>query len=282
MPEGDTIFRTATVLRRALAGHVVTGFELTAAKVTPAAARRRVVGGTVKAVESNGKHLMITFSTDGEDVVLHTHMRMTGVWHVYRPGERWRFAAAKARVVISTDQYVAPCVTPPVVELLTARELSLHPVLPELGPDVLADDFDKAEALRRLRAQPERDVATALLDQRTLSGVGNEFKNEVLFLTRTWPWTSLADLDDEKLHQILDRARDLMRRNLGGGPRRTRFALDPRQRVWVQERTGLPCYECATPIEWGYHPGEFRKSWYCPSCQKVSRAEPVTPQASEL
>jgi endonuclease VIII len=277
MPEGDTIFRTATVLRRALAGRVVTGLELTAAKVTPAAARRHVVGGTVKAVESNGKHLMITFTTDGEDVVLHTHMRMTGVWHVYRAGERWRFAPLKARVVIKTEEYVAPCVSPPIVELLTARELSLHPVVPELGPDMLADHFDVGEALRRLRAQPERDIATALLDQRTLSGVGNEFKNEVLFLTRTWPWTPVADLDDEKLHQILQRSRDLMRRNLGGGPRRTRFALDPRQTVWVQERTGLPCYECATPIEWGYHRSEFRKSWFCPSCQKGSAAKPVVP-----
>ena len=187
MPEGDTIFRTATVLRRALAGRVVTGFELVAPKVTPAAARRQVVGGTVKAVESNGKHLLITFTTDGEDVVLHTHMRMQGQWHVYRPGQRWWFAPSKARVVIRTDEYVAPCETPPVVELMTVREIALHPVLPELGPDVIADDFDLEEGLRRLRAQPERDIATAFLDQRTLSGIGNEIKNETLFITRTCP-----------------------------------------------------------------------------------------------
>src|SRR5436309_10719454 len=98
MPEGDTSFRPATVLRRALAGRVVTGFEPVAAKMTAAAARRQVVGGTVKAVESNGKHLLLTFTTDGEDVVLNTHMRMQGQWHVYRPGERWLFAPFKARV----------------------------------------------------------------------------------------------------------------------------------------------------------------------------------------
>src|SRR5256885_3915922 len=121
MPEGDTIFRTATVLRRALAGRIVTGFELVAPKVTQAAARRQVVGGTVKAVESNGKHLLITFTTDGEDVVLHTHMRMQGQWHVYSPGERWGFAPTKARVVIRTDASVAQCKTPPVVDLMTRR-----------------------------------------------------------------------------------------------------------------------------------------------------------------
>jgi len=91
MPEGDTIYRAATVLRRALAGRVVTGFDVVAPKITLAASQRRIVGGTVKSVESNGKHLMITFKTDGEDVVLHTHMRMTGMWYVYRPGERWWF-----------------------------------------------------------------------------------------------------------------------------------------------------------------------------------------------
>ena len=177
MPEGDTIYRAATVLRRALAGRVVTGFDVVAPKITLAASQRRIVGGTVKSVESNGKHLMITFKTDGEDVVLHTHMRMTGMWYVYRPGERWWFKPSDARVVITTDEYVAPCQTPPVVELMTARELALHPVVPELGPDVIADGFDVVEALRRLQAAPERDIATALLDQRTVSGIGNEIKN---------------------------------------------------------------------------------------------------------
>jgi len=269
MPEGDTIFRTATVLRRALAGRVVTGFELVAPKVTPAAARRQVVGGTVKAVESNGKHLLITFTTDGEDVVLHTHMRMQGQWHVYRPGQRWWFAPSKARVVIRTDEYVAPCETPPVVELMTVREIALHPVLPELGPDVIADDFDLEEGLRRLRAQPERDIATAFLDQRTLSGIGNEIKNETLFITRTWPWTKIGELDDGELRRIVLAARELLRRNREGGPRRSRFVLDRRQLRSVQERRGLPCYECGTAIDVGFHPNEFRKSYYCPSCQSA-------------
>ena len=272
MPEGDTIFRTATILRRALAGRVVTGFDLVAAKVTPAAARRQVVGGTVKAVESNGKHLMITFTTDGEDVVLHTHMRMQGQWHVYKPGQRWWLRPSDARVVIRTADYVAPCETPPVVELMTAREVALHPVIPELGPDVITDDFDMDEGIRRLRAQPDRDIATALLDQRTLSGIGNEIKNEALYLTRTWPWRKIADFGDDELRVVVDGARDLLRKNRDGGPRRSRFVLDRRQLRWVQERRGLPCYTCGTPIEARHHPNEFRRSYYCPTCQKEPSA----------
>jgi len=279
MPEGDTIFRTATVLRRALAGRVVTGFELVAPKVSTAAARCSVVGGTVRAVDSNGKHLLITFATDREDVVLHTHMKMTGQWHVYRPGQRWWFAPSKARVVIRTDEYVAPCETPPIVELFTAREIAMHPVLSALGPDIIADDFDVAAAIDRMRADGERDVATALLDQRTLSGIGNEYKNEVLFLVRVWPWAKVRDLDDATLRRLLETARELMRRNRGGGPRRTRFASNPRELVWVQERTGKPCYVCGAAIQRGHHPNEFRKSWYCPGCQ-VSGAQPPIPRAS--
>jgi endonuclease-8 len=195
-------------------------------------------------------------------------MRMQGQWHVYRPGQRWWFAPSKARVVIRTDEYVAPCETPPVVELMTAREVALHPVIPELGPDVIADDFDLDEGVRRLREQPERDIATAFLDQRTLSGIGNEIKNETLFITRTWPWTKIGELDDDELRRVVLAARDLLRRNRDGGPRRSRFTLDRRQLRSVQERRGMPCYECGTPIDVGFHPNEFRKSYYCPPVRR--------------
>ncbi len=271
MPEGDTIWRTAAALRTALVGRTVTALELVAPKVTAAAERRRIEGGQVRAVEPNGKHLFITFTTDGEDVVLHTHMKMTGEWHIYRTGERWWRPRSDARVVIRTEEYVAPCFRPPIVELLTAHDVAMHPLLPHLGPDVLADDFDVAEAVRRIRAQPS-DIATALLEQRALSGVGNVFKCEALFLERVSPWAAAGELDDETVRRLVLRCRALMRRNLSGGPRRTVFSLDPDRRMWVDERTGLPCRVCSTPIEWGWHPDEVRKSWYCPRCQGVAWA----------
>ncbi len=279
MPEGDTIHRVASVLRRALAGRVVTGFALTSPRMTSDAARFEVVGSVVRGVESNGKHLLITFARGDDDVVLHTHMKMTGMWHVYRPGERWWEPSSEARVVIHTDEYVAPCFRPPVVELMTAREMALHAVLPQLGPDIIRDDFDADEALRRLRASPpERDIATALLDQRTISGIGNVFKCEALFLERVSPWARVAELDDDTLRRLLDRTRRLMRLNRRGGGRRTRFSLSRQERLWVDERTGLPCHVCGTAIAWGYHVSEFRKSWYCPSCQNVAWA-PTTAEA---
>ena len=270
MPEGDTIFRAATVLRRAHAGRTVTELTLIAPKTSLAASRRTVVGGTVKAVESKGKHLLITFTTDGEDVVLHTHMKMTGMWHVYRPGERWWEPESEARVVIRTEHVVAPCFHPPIVELLTEKELGLHRVVSGLGPDIIRDEFDLDDAIRRLRENEDRDVATALLDQHVISGIGNVFKVEALFLAHTSPWAQVRELDDAKLREIVEHARKLIRLNRAGGPRRTHFGLNAGERMWVDERAGLPCHVCGTMVESGWHPDEVRKSWFCPKCQDVT------------
>ena len=269
MPEGDTIFRTAVVLRRVLAGQRVTGFEITAPKVSLAARGEPIVGSLVDAVEANGKHLFIIFGTP-KRVVLHTHMKMSGSWHVYRPAERWWEPESEARVVIRTENAVAPCFHPPIVELLTEKELGLHRVVSQLGPDIIRDGFDMDEAIRRLRSNEDRDIATALLDQRAISGIGNVFKVEALFLGRTSPWAQVRDLDDAKLRELVEHARTLIRLNRGGGPRRTHFALNASERMWVDERAGLPCHVCGTMVESGWHPDEVRKSWFCRTCQNVT------------
>jgi endonuclease-8 len=276
VPEGDTIHRTAVVLRRVLAGQVVTGFEIANPKVSAAAGREQIVGSNVTKVESNGKHLFIHFGTPSE-VVLHTHMKMSGIWHIYRPGERWWRPESEARVVIRTATVVAPCFHPPIVELLTAKELGLHPIVSALGPDIIRDEFDMDEALRRLRALPDRDVATALLDQKVISGIGNVYKVEALFLGRTSPWAHVRALDDEKLREIVGQARTLIRLNREGGERRTHFSLNRSELMWVDERAGLPCHVCGTRVESGWHPDEVRKSWYCPTCQNVKPSDVPRP-----
>jgi endonuclease VIII len=276
VPEGDTIHRTAVVLRRVLAGQVVTGFEIEHPKVSQAARNEEIVGSMIVRVESNGKHLFIHFGTPSE-VVLHTHMKMSGTWHVYRPGERWWQPESEARVVIRTETVVAPCFHPPIVELLTARELGLHPIVSALGPDIIRDEFNMDEALRRLRALPDRDIATALLDQKVISGIGNVFKVEALFLGQTSPWAQVRDLDDEKLREIVGHARRLIRLNRDGGERRTHFSLNPSELMWVDERAGFPCYVCGTRVESGWHPEEVRKSWYCPTCQNVKPSDVPRP-----
>src|SRR5262245_58095548 len=168
MPEGDSIFRAARTLQRALAGKQVTAFE----SVLPALNRIHedapVTGRTIERVAAIGKHLLIHFSGN---LVLRTHMRMSGSWHIYRSGERWHGPRRDLRLRPSTAEFEAVGFTIPVAEFITAAGLSKHADLRRLGPDVLSDSFDEAKVVENLRSRPAVEIADALLDQRVLAGL---------------------------------------------------------------------------------------------------------------
>ena len=193
MPEGDTLYRTAAGLRPYLVGRDVRAARAQGPGPVPQV--QRVVGKRIDAVESQGKNLLIRF--DG-GLQIRTHLRMNGSWHRYRPGERWRRPPGRARLVLEVDGAVAVCFDAPVVELFETRTEHLHPSLSNLGPDLLGPDFDAAEARRRLRdpARAELEIGVALLDQRALAGIGNVYKNEVLWIERVSPFARVSTLDD--------------------------------------------------------------------------------------
>ncbi len=290
MPEGDTLYRAATTLRKALLHRPVTQFDASVPQVAQVAAAVPVVGRTVSAVESRGKHLLITFavtapgaanegsgdeepltgSPSSPDLVLHTHLRMTGSWHVYRPGEAWQKPTRYAKVVIHTDAFVAPCFSAPVVELLTAGQARRHPDLVELGPDAITEDFDAGEALRRMRRLPEVEIGVALMNQRVLSGVGNVYKSEVLFLQRLSPFARVGELPDETLEALIAESHRLLCLNRERGSRRTMFGLNERDRLWVYGRSGEPCRICSTLIRMRRQGLDGRSTYYCPTCQAAA------------
>jgi endonuclease VIII len=272
MPEGDTIWRAAQALDLALSGQVVTAFRSRAPSIGPAG-ERALTGSSVREVRSSGKHLLMRFSAGTDELVLHTHMRMHGSWHLYRPGERWRRSPSAARVVVETAAYVAPCFDAPVVELLRARDLARHPVFAQLGPDAIADDFDAVEARLRLRARPEREIGVALLDQRSMAGLGNVYKSEVLFLRRLSPFARIGALGDEELDALIAEGRRLLRANRHGPMRRTRNALDVRQPLWVYGRAGQACRVCAKPVRTARQGDDGRLTYFCPGCQPAGPAE---------
>ncbi len=226
-----------------------------------------LAGRTVEAVESRGKNLLIRLD-DGR--VLHTHMRMTGSWHVYRPGERWQRPARQARVVLETARYVAVCFSAPVVELLTPGGERRHPALSRLGPDVLSTGFDRDEARRRLRARGELPVGEAILAQDALAGIGNIYKSETLFLCGADPFRRIRELSDAELDRIVERARVLMSANLGAGPRSTRGGAGGSPRLWVYRRSGRPCRRCGTTIRMRRQGTDARSTYWCPRCQSGS------------
>ncbi|CAN5246793.1 Fpg/Nei family DNA glycosylase [soil metagenome] len=273
MPEGDTIWRAAHALDLALSGQVVTAFRSRAPAIRPAA-ERALAGSSVREVRSRGKHLLMRFSAASDELVLHTHMRMHGSWHLYRPGERWRRSPSAARVVVETAAYVAPCFDAPVVEVLRARDLARHPALAELGPDAIAEEFHAVEARLRLRARPEREIGVALLDQRSMAGLGNVYKSEVLFVRRLSPFTPVGQLGDDELDALIAEGRRLLLANRQGPVRRTRNALDPRQPLWIYGRAGQGCWACGQAVRAARQGEDARVTYFCATCQPRRKAPP--------
>jgi endonuclease-8 len=271
MPEGDTIFRAARTLHRALAGRIVTAFHTQLAQLAVVDRRAPISGRTVTGVEARGKHLLMTLSGD---LVLRTHMRMHGSWHVYRPGERWRAPRRDARIVLTTDEWVAIAFSVHDAEFLTAEALLRHERLTALGPDLLSADVDLPDARRRLREAPVRHVAEALLHQQSIAGLGNVFKSELLFLCRVYPFTPVSRVPDSTLDCLLTRGQALIRLNVeersmvGGATagRLTTGRLNPRETLWVYDRAGQPCFRCAGPISSAMET-DGRRTYWCPVCQ---------------
>ena len=248
MPEGDTLFRTAATLQRWLGGREVT--EATAAAAP-------MVGHTVERVEANGKHLLVRFDSGH---VLHTHLRMTGSWHVYGTGARWQRPASQAKVTLTCGERMAVCFNAPVVELLAPGAERNHPSLAGLGPDVLGRPLDLEEIRRRARnRRPETPLGELLLDQRVVAGIGNIWRSEALFLEGHNPFKPVSALHDDELDALVTTARKIMSESLGpftGRPQR-----------WVYRRTGRPCRRCGTPIISRPQGEQARMAYWCPACQ---------------
>jgi endonuclease-8 len=273
VPEGDTIFRAARTLERALGGKRIVGFESVFPALTRIDEDAPLAGRTIERVTAAGKNVLMHFSGG---LLLRTHMRMNGSWHIYRRGEPWQRSRRDMRIVITTGDFEAVGFSIPVAELLAARDVERHDDLRKIGPDLLADGFDAAEALRRLRERTATTVAEAILNQRVIAGIGNVYKSEVLFICRVNPFTPVAQLSDEQLSSIVSTARGLLRANTSDtlapmttytGFRRTTRRDDPKERLWVYGRARLPCRRCGTPIAIRKQGLDARLTYWCPGCQ---------------
>ncbi len=261
MPEGDTVYRAARLLDRALSGRVLTRTDLR----VPQHATADLSGGAVRGTASRGKHLLTRITADGVDWTLHTHLKMEGAWRVYRPGQPWKRPAHQARVVLEADGVQAVGFSLGIVELLpTAEE---HSVVGHLGPDLLGPDWDEDAALARLTADPDRPIGEALLDQRNLAGVGNMYQAELCFVSGVHPRTPVAAVPD--LRRVVRRARQMLDLNKERAVQSTTGDLRERERMWVYRRDRSPCRRCDTPIEVAMAgpEGRERASYWCPRCQ---------------
>ena len=274
MPEGDTIFRAARTLNRALAGRVVTRFDTQLPALSRVDYDTPLVGRTVESVEATGKWMRMYFSGD---LILLTHMLMSGSWHIYRSGEAWKRGRVHMRVAIYTAEFVAVAFNVPIAEFHTAASLARHRSVQRLGPDVLGEEFDEAAAAARIRELASWEVGEALLRQSAVAGLGNVFKSEVCFASRVNPFRLVGSLKDADLQALMGNARRFMLSNVADssgdkivtytGMRRTTGRSDPEERLWVYKRAGEACRECGTPIESRKQGLDARVTFWCPRCQ---------------
>ena len=287
MPEGDTIYRAARAMQRALGGKVVTGFETGLAKIARVNDDTPLVGRTVEKVESRGKWCLVYISGD---LILVTHMLMSGSWHLYRAGEKWWMGKDRMRVVIRTAEWEAVAFNVPVVEFHTTRTLERNSQVPKLGPDILSDEFTVEGGVARLQAygaeHPDAETAVVLLNQRVLAGLGNVYKSEVAFAAGVNPFRTMRTLTGREMEVMVEVSQRYMKANvLDGsgdgivtysGNRRTTRSANREDRLWVYGRQGQECRRCGATVMMRKQGEQARSTYWCPGCQPWVAAEGQT------
>lgn len=277
MPEGDTIYRAARALQHAIGGKTVRSFETGLAKLARVNDDTPIAGRTVEKVVSRGKWLLIHFSGD---LILVTHMLMSGSWHLYRLGERWRMGRSRMRVVLRTDDWEAVAFNVPVAEFFTARSLERSSQVPKLGPDILSDEFTLEGGVQRLASyaheNPSAEIAVVLLNQRVIAGLGNVYKSEVAFAAGVNPFRAMHTITQAEMEKMVEVSHRYMRANVTDGSaqivaytgnRRTTHAMNREDRLWVYGRQGQECRRCGAAIMMRKQGIQARSTYWCPQCQ---------------
>jgi endonuclease-8 len=268
VPEGDSVWKVARQLDAALKGRRLTNGELRVGSLVGA----ELAGVTVLENDTHGKHLLTRFD---HGWTLHTHLRMDGSWTVVRPGRQLpRQLDPDIRVLLAVeDGPTAYGLLIPVVELL--RTTSEHEAVGYLGPDPLRDDWDLEQAVARIRTDPDRPIAAALLDQRGMAGLGNLWVNELCFLRGVSPWTPVGEVDIMAMVRLA--VRTLRHSAKVPGAYQVTTGRNRRgEDHWVAGRAHQPCRRCRTLIrvqaEVTGDPDQ-RRTWWCPRCQPGPQPE---------
>jgi endonuclease-8 len=320
MPEGDTIYRAARTLEKALGGRVVTAFETGLAPLARVDDDAPIVGRVVERVEARGKWCLIHFSagpefvastptslrdvghpigspalSDGGPLILVTHMLMSGSWHVYRTGEKWWQPRAKMRVAITCGEMQAVAFNVPIAEFHTERSLARSSQVPKLGPDILAEGFTAEAGIAAMTQHallhPEAEVGVTLLNQRVMAGLGNVYKSEVAFAAGVHPFRRMSTVTAREIQTMVDAAAKYMRANVSdgasgaivtyGGKRRTTHAMNVGDRLWVYGREGEECRRCGATIVRRLQGTQARPTYWCPQCQPWIAVEGQSDTAPE-
>jgi len=274
MAEGHAVARWGDALRELI------GERVEEIRVPPRWRERaeHLRGAVLTQVRTHGKHLVLQFSNDW---AIHTHAMQYGSWQIGPLGQELRKDARFARLRLTLEQHEVVFFHGPVMEVLSLDELSKHERFTSLGPDLLHDDFRVQSVIEAIQSQGDREIGDVILDQRVVSGIGNIYKSEGLFLATIHPRRAAADVSTSELEVLFEELIPLMQM----GRRQESWIitlpddlrLEAWMRNWVYQRRGQPCFVCATKIEM-IRQGEFeRTTYFCPHCQPFREGENRVP-----
>jgi endonuclease VIII len=255
LAEGDTIHRLARRIEATMGGEEIEAVSAPSPESPLHRSAARLAGRRLEAAEARGKHLLL--SIEG-GLVIRSHLRMRGAWHLYAPGERWRKPERSAWLALATDHAAAVMFGGAELELLKKSALPMHPRLAQLGPDILDSGFTTEQGVEALRGAGGRTpLGEALFDQGVIAGIGNVCKSEGCFAARVDPWRTVAAIEDEELAAVVERTAELMQASVENGRR-------PRA---IYKRARRPCPRCRTPIRSRGQGDDNRTTYWCPRCQ---------------
>ncbi|MDF2732173.1 MAG: nei [Desertimonas sp.] len=272
MPEGDSIHHTAAAMRIALVDKKMVRFDAPhLIGVVPKAGR------TIVRIESESKHLEIEWD-DG--IILHTHLRKSGFWDLYRKDDIWQRPHREMRALIDTSAWTAVCFNAPTVETYREPGISRHPWFGRLGPDLGSVDADLDRCVELLLSYDDRraPISEVLLDQRVFCGVGNLYRSEVLWACEVHPFAAIGDLGEALARRIVHVAARLVRANLVAEEQVALPGVPGG--LGVYGRTGQGCYRCAETVRARHRDTHERILYWCPGCQ--TRLVPAAPSTPDL
>ncbi len=285
MPELPEVETVRAALAPVLTGRRFDAVEIADTRLVrpfePRAVADELEGERIAAVDRRGKYLIFRFES-GRSLLI--HLRMTGsLRHVAHGAPRDDpYCRAVVRLDDGSDVTYRDVRRFGTWLLLEPGELEPY-LSRRLGAEPFSADFTPKRFAARL-ADRRAPIKAALLDQRTLAGMGNIYADEALWRARIHPLTPAGELEPDEVRRL----RAAVRRALEAGIARQGASLRDyakpdggrgrmQEEFKVYGRGGEPCDRCGTPIEKTRVAG--RGTWYCPHCQPSSAGRPV-PAAS--
>jgi endonuclease-8 len=255
MPEGDTIHYAAHRMRPVLEGRVPDELATPHPRFGADRWPEKLAGRAIEAVDAHGKHLFLRFEGGR---VIHSHLRMTGAWGVYREGQRWGARRGARGSSCAPAGHDVVQFDGPVLELMTASRVRFDQRIAGLGPTSSRPSSTRPLPLAPARRRPTRPIGDALLDQRTIAGIGNLWKCEGCFDAELDPWRPAGEVSDDEALRVVRLTRPRMQQSARDG-----FQV---RGPAIYGRVGRPCPRCGARSARGQ--GEDnRPTYWCPGCQ---------------